>query len=905
MKRIVVTGLALALGAAIVYRADLGAQRGQVTAPGQPPGLPGMPENVQVVAPNFQVQLVYTVPLATQGSWVSLAKGPDGSLYASDQQQAGIYRIRIGGTDQAPSADVTKVNVDVSGAQGMVWAFDSLYANVNGRGLYRIHDRNKDAVPDDAEFLGISNGGGEHGVHDILLTEDGQALYYVAGNSSPIGQFTASTVTNWKEDQTLPREWDARGHARGRLAPGGFILRLSPDGKMREVHSMGYRNQYGAALNGNGELFAYDSDLEFDMGSPWYRPTRVVHVVSGSDMGWRSGTGKWPEYYEDSLPALYNVGPGSPTGVISGLGAKFPAKYQHAIYALDWTYSTIYAIHTTPSGSSYTATMEEFVAGAPLTVTDAVVGADGYMYFAVGGRGNQSALYRVVYRGTESTAAAPAPDTPAAKAARDTRHALEAFHGHQDPKAVDAAWKYLSSKDRFLRHAARVAVEWQPVDSWVERALREPNSQARIASIVALARNGTPAHRAGATRALLDLNLAALPADEKLGAMRAFALVFMRLGDPTPAERTQIIQKLHTMLPDPGKDSFVNIELVRNLIYLKDPGVTPKAIALIRDRGASPPPSWSPAKLRRSQNYGGNPLAMIETPPPSTEIQYAFMLRTHKEGWTIPLKRSYFEFLNYAAERPGGASYALMLGDTRAEALRNSTAEERKAVADLTGRDFIPKPDFAINPPKGPGREWTIETATAALREGAVAPPNTGRGGRGGGGGGGGRGGGAFQMHSRNFEEGRGLFFSVGCASCHRLNQFGGDVGPDLTTLSIRFDVNRILEEMIEPSRVISDQYLSSEVTLTNGQMLVGLPIEDGNTVTVHPRDPKQPAVTVPRTQIKEIKEMTTSMMPPGLINVLSADELRNLMAYLQSGGNPQHDFYKPAPAGSTPVAPQ
>ena len=56
------------------------------------------------------------------------------------------------------------------------------------------------------------------------------------------------------------------------------------------------------------------------MGSPWYRPTRVTHATSGSEFGWRSGTGKWPAYYIDSLPGMIDIGPGSPVGVEFGYG---------------------------------------------------------------------------------------------------------------------------------------------------------------------------------------------------------------------------------------------------------------------------------------------------------------------------------------------------------------------------------------------------------------------------------------------------------------------------------------------------------------------------------------------------------------------------------------------------------
>ena len=74
------------------------------------------------------------------------------------------------------------------------------------------------------------------------------------------------------------------------------------------------------AFNADGELFVYDADMEWDFGSPWYRPTRVNHATSGSELGWRSGSGKWPACYPDSLPALIDIvrrHEGSPVIVVS------------------------------------------------------------------------------------------------------------------------------------------------------------------------------------------------------------------------------------------------------------------------------------------------------------------------------------------------------------------------------------------------------------------------------------------------------------------------------------------------------------------------------------------------------------------------------------------------------------
>src|SRR5690606_18962817 len=161
---------------------------------------------------------------------------------------------------------------------------------------------------------------------------------------------------------------------------------------------------------------------------------------------------------------VVDIGPGSPTGMVAGTGAKFPPRYRDAIFALDWTFGTIYAIHLEPHGSSYIGKAEPFLYGAPLPLTDAVIGDDGALYFTIGGRNTQSALYRVHYWKMIPTGerVAEAPETVAARA---LRRELEAFHGKEHPEAVAKAWPHLGSPDRFLRSAARVAIESQPVAS--------------------------------------------------------------------------------------------------------------------------------------------------------------------------------------------------------------------------------------------------------------------------------------------------------------------------------------------------------------------------------------------------------------------------------------------------------
>src|SRR5262249_38138404 len=74
--------------------------------------------------------------------------------------------------------------------------------------------------------------------------------------------------------------------------------------------------------------------------------------------------------------------------------------------------------------------------------------------------------------------------------AHKLRRQLEAFHGKTDPAALDFAWPHLDSPDRFIRYAARIAVESQPVEQWQMRALEESRKRASLTALLALARLG-------------------------------------------------------------------------------------------------------------------------------------------------------------------------------------------------------------------------------------------------------------------------------------------------------------------------------------------------------------------------------------------------------------------------------
>lgn len=832
------------------------------------------PVNDFKVLPGFKAELLYTVPKAQQGSWVAMTNAPDGGFFVSDQDDAGLFHVKpatLG--DPESQTVVTPVPAPISSAQGMLWAFDGLYVHVNSgskSGLYRVTDSDGDGALDATEQLSPVPGGGEHGPHATIFTEDGKDLYIAGGNHTDLPPIVGSRLpTNWGEDHLLPRQWDAGGHAVGRLAPGGWICKVTPDGKKWEVVSSGYRNQYDIALNTEGEMFTYDADMEWDFGSPWYRPTRVNHAVSGSEFGWRSGTGKWPAYYEDSLPAVVDIGPGCPTGVIFGTGAKFPAKYQQAFYILDWTFGTIYAIHMTPEGASYVGEKEEFISGSPMAVTDVVIGNDGAFYFAVGGRGTQSALYRVYYDGTESTEPARRQESPETIQARAARRALEAFHGKHDPAAVAAAWPYLGNPDRFLRYAARIAVENQPVNQWQERALTEKDPQAAAVALIALARQGDPSVQPRILEALGRFDLGTLEETPALGLLRAYALCFIRMGRPDQPLIDAAVARLNPLLP--AKSDALNSELLQVLVYLDAPGIVDKGMALVADTRPDPIPDWAEL-LKRNQGYGGTIQKMLDNHPPTRSIGYAFILRNARHGWTLPQREAYFTFINEAAKFPGGASFPGFLSNIRDDALTTCSDEERMALAAITGKSLQALPDFEVRTPEGAKTPWTLETAVAAVKQ---------------------RG-----LRKRNFENGRNHYYAVGCAVCHRFDGAGGAVGPDLSTVANKFSTTDLLEAIIDPNKVISDQYGSSIVTLEDGTEYQGIVIdhsgakEEGE-IQIWTSDIKAEPILVKTKDVASVERSRISQMPEDLANFLNEDELLDLLAYLMSRGNPESDLFK------------
>lgn len=819
----------------------------------------------------FDAEILYEVP-PSQGSWVAMAFDPKGRLIVSDQDDKGVFRVTLP-TDGAetkveslpgfPYEPIDWGNRKVGGALGFHYAFDSLYMTTM-KGFYRVRDTNGDDAFDEFKLLKRLNYGYEHSAHSIIETADGKGLYLVSGNYTRTPEGTTSLQPPvWQDDSLLSPMPDPMGHAVTIKVPGGWICRISPDGSDWKMIASGFRNPVDIALNREGELFTYDSDLEFDIGCPWYRPTRVNHVTSGAEFGWRTGSAKWPEYFADSLGPVINVGPGSPTGISFGHHSNFPAVYQDKLFACDWTFGTIYTVELEEKGSSYTGTKKEFLHGSPLNIAAMRFGPDGAMYFVTGGRTTSSKLYRIRYTGEKSEE--PVRTLVANQELRDLRHSLEKFHdgGAGGAEAVEKAWPYLSHDDRHIRYAARIAIENQSLDLWREKVFAETNPRAAIYAVIALCRHGDESLSGKVIDKLGEISLSVLEPDDRLALLRVYSLCFTRLGTPAPEKAAAAIASLDPHFP--AEDDTLNAELCRVLSFLDAPSVVGKTIALMKATRAESV-TYDKEMLERAKEYGDPILSMMANAPNTRNIHYAYCLRRVQAGWSLEDRRYFFGWLNDSLMNDGGRSFAGYIRSIRADAIEHLNPDEAAAVSELLKE--IGTMDLSALPnPKGPPGAWTVDSAMKLFET---------------------------DLRGRDFENGKTMYSAGRCVACHRFGGTGGVSGPDLGSVGNRFSIRDILVAIIEPSESISEQYLASSITLKDGGSLYGrLLFHNDKEIAVAPNPFNYSDISkAPAEQVEKIGYSQISMMPPGMIAAMNADELKDLIAYLISGGNPGHEAF-------------
>ncbi|MDX1948681.1 MAG: c-type cytochrome [Pirellulaceae bacterium] len=787
------------------------------------------------IVPGFEISLVRQAR-PDEGSWVSMAFDPRGRLTIAKEDQ-GLLRFTLAG--EAKSVErVETINNELKECRGLLYADGSLFANANNsKGLYRLRDADRDDRFDEVKLLREFAGSVGHGRNDLAA-----GLYAIFGDSVDV-------PTKDVFDSTSP----FREARRGQATREGFLLRTDKQGDKWRLLSAGLRNPFGIAASESlaGSRFSYDADAEFDMGTPWYRPTRLLELATGADYGWRGVTGKWPPYFPDhpdnGVPVL-DIGRGSPTAVAFASEAAFPPEYRRALFILDWTYGRILAIHLAPHGAGFRAQAETFLQGRPLNVTDLAIGPDGGMYLITGGRKTQSALYCI--RATSQPAteeAAPSPferrQQQASAVERAKRERLEATILAEDASALDLAWKELSSADPVLRHAARIVVERQPVEFWRQKALEEAQPTAALTALMALARSGDEPSLPKIVARLLKFDAGELNITQLLMLLHTYSLCQQQAPPAIAPHREAILAQLDEVYPHPsgkwlhvGPVGMGNVQwqLARVLAELDSPTVVQKTCQ-----------------------------SLLVSDKQEDRIMGLLVLRNVRTGWTAESRRSYFTVLGEGTSFVGGEGMPKFLAHLREDALAALPASEKEMLAGLLSES---QPlDEPLPPARPVVKAWRIDDFLPRL---------------------------ADSSHQPDLARGATIFRDALCIRCHRVGARGPAVGPDLTNVASRFSRRDMLASILAPSQVVAENYRGVQLLTTDGRILVGRVIVAGDYRSTKLRlntDPLRPTqvVEIDKREIEQVRETETSPMPQGLLDGFRAEEVLDLLAFLAAGAGP------------------
>ena len=283
------------------------------------PAAPVLQDDAFDLPPGFHIYKV-APPELTAGSYDITFDG-EGRLLVGDGKN--VRRLDDSDGDQVyDTYAIIAEGLGGRGPQGLVVFGDTLYA-VGGDGLQRFSGYQSGGPLKHEGRLGASfRTGGDHAAHTILRGLD-DYLYFVSGDGGGTGDRKHIT----EETSPVLYERDAS------------VFRIDPTGQQWECVGSGGRNPPSLGMNYLGELFSFDSDMEWHVDLPFYRPVRLNHWATGGDQGWQS-VGAYPKYYPDCLPGVLDVGRGSPDWGQFYEHTAFPAHYRDAFLVCDYQWKS-------------------------------------------------------------------------------------------------------------------------------------------------------------------------------------------------------------------------------------------------------------------------------------------------------------------------------------------------------------------------------------------------------------------------------------------------------------------------------------------------------------------------------------------------------------------------------------
>lgn len=686
---------------------------------------------------------------------------------------------------------------------------------------------------------------------------------------------------------------------------GGNVFRCTLDGKNLRRIATGFWNPFGLTIDRFGRVWAVDNDPD---SSP---PCRLVHVVDGGDYGYAFRYGRsgrhpfqcWNGQLPGTLPMVAGTGE-SPCEVVSYNGGGLPSEYDGDLLITTWADHRVERYRLQPRGASYTAERKPFVqGGTEFRPVGLAVAPDGSLFISDWVRRDyqlhgQGAVWHLRPRN-------PSPLRVKAGPASDSEHVAYEAHAietkiaagkefdlwmHDPEQRAPAPFRLaavtglkkaeqggrvvslLNDPDPFIRSAVvRQLGDHPPLLAAVDRnALKTPLQ--RIGLLLAERRAGRSSAANVATwldDSNEDVRFMAVKwiADAKLAELRprvvamldqenlsvrmyqALATALARIdgGEVSDAKMADMFvkalqdnvrparQRVMLLRLIPASHKQLTVDLLTRLANHIDPALQLEAVRTLAEH--PDPKRFAVLKVvaidnARSEAIRGEALVGLAADPALDVVQ----------------------MMQFAI----GPNRLLRTEALRALVGANLTVAQQSALSQLANddRDSADAVARILKEPFAAGRPDLKDTAAWL----------------------------SFLSGEADADDGRRVFFHpklAGCFRCHRVEGHGQNVGPDLSLINTT-ERRHMVESILQPSLTVAPHYQVWQMETADGQSLTGMLVHTQLDEYTY-LDPKGATFKLRTTNIADVRPSPTSIMPNNLTELLTTEELRNLLAFLSN----------------------
>jgi putative heme-binding domain-containing protein len=765
--------------------------------------------------------------------------------------------------------------------------------------LYYVSDNGVWSIPIDDEaanqraptlHLAIKTGG-EHDAHALRRGPDG-FWYLIAGNGTA-GMFELQNVSS----PMIPRP------------RAGAIWRISSDWQQREVWAHGFRNAFDFDFLPGGSIVTYDSDGERDVSLPWYRPTRVYQVEPGSDAGWLSRSWKRPNYDPEMPLVLAEFGRGSPTGVLRYAHTRLPSRFHGGVFVLDWTFGRVYFVDTKTHTTELVVAAE---GNAGFAATDIALHPDGRLLVTIGGRGSRGGMFALDVRQSDESQS-NASDLDQLREIRNLAgwHVGTSLQPRPQSSFVASRIANLRARDvsqvelgelqlaLSIMQAAPSESELLGAVTLVYEALgglgptrqqdgRQLEQQAAVFD--GYRTQLLPQFSLELKSQLTEVFLMGLKQSSASTRLRHELVRGLAVLETPSSEAAMLVAKDMQDTRDPTERLHRLFTLARMSASFSEETVADVLEAMIEipvdiERlGAKVDSNWTSRlteclaalrtrisdidqRLVEHPNFGSSThLVWTEAMPTparqaaarkylaglQSDSQFSPSVAEFVAGADLEIPRSVIDAW-LADETYHVAGWMALLRAPKAEdvaiiqAAANSFNSEIRNLA-LKALERLEVPFVPKESKETSIQQWLEASAAIQLLEGDPAV-------------------------------GSQLFVARQCSRCHNS---ATALGPSLSGIAKRFSRTDLLIATVDPSRTISDRYRGYQILTDSGQLVTGMKIyESVDGITLLTADAR--TMRINADEIVGSKFLTPSLMPTGLLDELSLQQVADLLAYLSS----------------------